>query len=172
MYKKVTRLYVHMHPLLSSLPPLPHPTPLSALWCLHCILSPTVPFYPSWHSSRQAAIPVSHKSNQLVSLLVYFLLACLVAQLCPTLFFFPQLFIYLCIFYIVVDPVIHWNETAMGLHVFPIPIPLPPPSPPNPSRSSQCTRSGWLLSKSLQAINAGEGVEKREPSYTVGGNAN
>ena len=28
------------------------------------------------------------------------------------------------------------------------------------------------LSKSLQAINAGEGVEKREPSYTVGGNAN
>ena len=24
----------------------------------------------------------------------------------------------------------------------------------------------------LQAVNAGEGVEKREPSYTVGGNAN
>ena len=33
-------------------------------------------------------------------------------------------------------------------------------------------QSGWMLSKSLQAINAGEGVEKREPSYTVGGNAN
>ena len=33
-------------------------------------------------------------------------------------------------------------------------------------------QSGWLLSKSLQAINAGEGVEKRESSYTVGGNAN
>ena len=32
-------------------------------------------------------------------------------------------------------------------------------------------QSEWLLSKSLQAINAGEGVEKREPSYTVG-NAN
>ena len=30
----------------------------------------------------------------------------------------------------------------------------------------------WLPSKSLQTINAGEGVEKREPSYTVGGNAN
>ena len=26
--------------------------------------------------------------------------------------------------------------------------------------------------KSLQAINAGESVEKREPSYAVGGNAN
>ena len=26
--------------------------------------------------------------------------------------------------------------------------------------------------KALQTINAGEGVEKREPSYTVGGNAN
>ena len=33
-------------------------------------------------------------------------------------------------------------------------------------------QSEWLLSKSLQAINAGEGVEKREPSYTVGGDAN
>ena len=29
-----------------------------------------------------------------------------------------------------------------------------------------------LSSKSLQAIKAGEGVEKREPSCTVGGNAN
>ena len=29
-----------------------------------------------------------------------------------------------------------------------------------------------LRSKSLHVINAGEGVEKREPSYTVGGNAN
>ena len=26
--------------------------------------------------------------------------------------------------------------------------------------------------QNLQAINAGEGVEKREPSYTVGGNTN
>ena len=33
-------------------------------------------------------------------------------------------------------------------------------------------QSEWLWSKNLQAINAGEGVEKREPSYTVGGNAN
>ena len=30
----------------------------------------------------------------------------------------------------------------------------------------------WLLSNSLQTINAGESVEKREPSYTAGGNAN
>ena len=30
----------------------------------------------------------------------------------------------------------------------------------------------WPSSKSLQTINAGEGVEKREPSYTVCGNAN
>ena len=33
-------------------------------------------------------------------------------------------------------------------------------------------QSEWPLSKSLQTINAGEGVEKREPSCTVGGNAN
>ena len=33
-------------------------------------------------------------------------------------------------------------------------------------------RMEWLLSKSPQAINAGEDVEKREPSYTVDGNAN
>ena len=32
--------------------------------------------------------------------------------------------------------------------------------------------SEWLPSKSLQTINAGEGADKREPSYTVGGNAN
>ena len=34
------------------------------------------------------------------------------------------------------------------------------------------TQVEWLLSKSLQTINAGEGVEKREPSYTVGENVN
>ena len=33
--------------------------------------------------------------------------------------------IFFLIFYIVVDFVIHWNETAVGLHVFPIPIPPP-----------------------------------------------
>ena len=32
--------------------------------------------------------------------------------------------------------------------------------------------SEWPSLKSLQTINAGEGVEKREPSYTVSGNAN
>ena len=30
----------------------------------------------------------------------------------------------------------------------------------------------WLPSKSLKTINGGEGVEKGEPSYTDGGNAN
>ena len=37
-----------------------------------------------------------------------------------------------------------------------------------------CTshQSEWLSLKSLQTINAGEGVEKRKPSYTVGGNVN
>ena len=32
-------------------------------------------------------------------------------------------------------------------------------------------QSEWLQSKSLQAINAEEDVEKKKPSYTVGGNA-
>ena len=31
---------------------------------------------------------------------------------------------------------------------------------------------GWPPSKCLQIINAGEGVEKKEPSYTVGENVN
>ena len=42
------------------------------------------------------------------------------------------------------------------------------------SKPQWCTilcQSEWL-SKSLQTINAGEVAEKREPSYTVGGNAN
>ena len=43
-----------------------------------------------------------------------------------------QIFFLIIIFFIVVDFVIHWNETAMGLHVFPIPF-----SPP----SSLSTRS-------------------------------
>ena len=30
----------------------------------------------------------------------------------------------------------------------------------------------WPSSKSLQTINVGEGVEKKEPYYTVGGNVN
>ena len=71
---------------------------------------------------------------------------------CFFLYDLPYLFIYLFIFIFnliyfifflfVVDFVIHWNETAMGLHVFPIPI--SPPSPPAPSRFSQCTRSERL----------------------------
>ena len=41
---------------------------------------------------------------------------------------FFSFFIIIIIIFIVVDFVIHWNETAMGLHVFPIPI--PPSHPP------------------------------------------
>ena len=41
-----------------------------------------------------------------------------------------------------------------------------------PQQGSISHRSEWLLSKSLQTINAGEGAEKKEHSYTVGGNAN
>ena len=40
-----------------------------------------------------------------------------------------------------------------------------------PQWGTTTCQSGWLLFKSLQAINAGEGVEKREPSYNVGGKA-
>ena len=35
------------------------------------------------------------------------------------------IFLFIIIFLFVVNFVIHWNETAMGLHVFPIPIPPP-----------------------------------------------
>ena len=51
-----------------------------------------------------------------------------------------------------------------------------PCSPRDSQESSPASQfksiTSWLLSKNLQAINAGEGVEKREPSYAVGGNAN
>ena len=45
--------------------------------------------------------------------------------LISSLFFYFIYFIYLFIFLFVVDFVIHWDETAMGLHVFPILIPPP-----------------------------------------------
>ena len=38
--------------------------------------------------------------------------------------------------------------------------------------SSKNLQSEWPSSKNLQTINAREGVEKREPSCTVGGNIN
>ena len=41
--------------------------------------------------------------------------------------------------------------------------------PPSPSPTESKSRSEWLRSKSLQAINAGEGVVKREPSYLLVG---
>ena len=42
-----------------------------------------------------------------------------------TVYLFIIYFFYLFYFLFVVNFVIHWNETAMGLHVFPIPIPPP-----------------------------------------------
>ena len=43
----------------------------------------------------------------------------------------------------------------------------------NANQNSQTShQSEWPLSISQQITNAGEGVEKREPSYTVGGNVN
>ena len=42
----------------------------------------------------------------------------------------------------------------------------------NANQNYTSHRSEWPSSKNLQTINAGEGVEKREPSCTVGGNVN
>ena len=41
-----------------------------------------------------------------------------------------------------------------------------------PQNDNSSHRSEWSSSRSLQTVNAGEGVEKREPSYTVDGNVN
>ena len=45
---------------------------------------------------------------------------------------------------IVVGLVIHWHESAIDLHVFPIPIPPPASLSTHPSGSSQCTRPEHL----------------------------
>ena len=51
-------------------------------------------------------------------------------------FFWSQFHFSFLFFFIVVGFVIHWNETAMGLHVFPIPIPPP---------TSLSARSLWVF---------------------------
>ena len=42
----------------------------------------------------------------------------------------------------------------------------------NQNKISYRTCSEWPSSKKLQTINTGEGVDKREPFNTVGGNVN
>ena len=54
-------------------------------------------------------------------------------------FFFSLLFIYLFTLQYCIGFAIHWHESSMALHVFPILNPLPPPFPSHPSGSSQCT---------------------------------
>ena len=56
--------------------------------------------------------------NVVSSLLIFSRL--IVAVFSPLQFYFFFFF-----FLFVVNFVIHWNETAMGLHVFPIPVPPP-----------------------------------------------
>ena len=57
-------------------------------------------------------------------------------------YFFFHLFLLVggqLLYNIVVVFAIHWHESAMDIHVFPIPIAPPSPSPPDSSGSSQCT---------------------------------
>ena len=51
---------------------------------------------------------------------------------------FIYLFIYFTLQYCI-GFAIHWLESSMSVHVFPILSPHPPPSPSHPSGSSQCT---------------------------------
>ena len=54
---------------------------------------------------------------------------------------------------------IHWHESAVGVHVFPILNPSPPPSPFHPSGLSQCT--------SREHLSHASNLDWRSVSYMV-----
>ena len=64
------------------------------------------------------------------------------------LFLFFNLF-YFILFLFVVNFVIHWNEKALGSHVFPIPIP-PPTSLPTRSLQVLPEHQVWVLVSCIQ----------------------
>ena len=61
--------------------------------------------------------------------MTFIILSVICFSLLAVRIFFFLIYLEVCYHFIfflfIVDFVIHWNETAMGLHVFPIPIPPP-----------------------------------------------
>ena len=77
--------------------------------------------WPKFWSFSFSIMMVKHAYKVLIAAFA----ECMRCKRIHLLSFFFLIYFYFFIFYIVVDFVIHWNETAMCLHVFPIPIPPP-----------------------------------------------
>ena len=65
-----------------------------------------------------------------------------------------------------------WSGQSTGVSALASFLPKAEKCKSKPQWGTISHQSEWLRSKSLQTINAGEGVEKRECSCTIGGNVN
>ena len=121
-----SKLLFHVFPS-SSIPKLLHVCVLSHFSRVWLFLTP-------WIVAHQAPLSMRIPQARILEWLAISLSAepssCMCYAFClkclSLIFFYHSLFFYFLFFYLfVVSVVIHWNETAMGLHGFPILIPPP-----------------------------------------------
>ena len=103
-----------------------------------------------WITARQASLSITNSQSLLKLMSIRSVMPSTHLILCCPLLLLPpirpsiRVFSFFFLFYIVVDFVIHWNETAMGLHVF--------------SNESTLRMRWWSFSLSISSSNEHPGL--------------